>query len=453
MNTRNSSGAPLSLLFAFFLACFSGIARPCLAQQPSPTDQLIQFYQRRASADPDNFTSFDRLASAYLQKARETGDPSYYDLSEKSYAQALALLPKDKPEAASTSARLAALYLAEHRFADARSLAEKSLALDPALLSAYATLGDVQLETGQYVEAAVSFAKLNLPENALPPRPGLAYLFETRQANLDYIQGKPQQAIVHMQAAIAKAIDSDLPKENLAWSQFSLGELYFGVGNLPEAEKWYEAALKTYPNYHRANAWLAQLRASQGRYSEAADLYRKAIAVIPLPAYVAALGDIETKLGHADEAQKQYAVVDFISKLSALNQQLFRRELAVFYADHDVRLPEALESAKQEINQRHDVYTWDVLAWASFKNGKIALASDSIAHALAQGTKDPLLYFHAGMICRRAGDPAKAKEFLEQALAINPRFHIFYADEATQALARLNHNSTESTPQVTAIAH
>lgn len=453
MSTRNSSGAPLSLLFAFFLANFLGAVRPCLAQQPSPTDQLIQFYQRRASVDPDNFTSFDRLASAYLQKARETGDPSYYDLSEKSYTQALALLPKDRPDSAATTAHLAALYLAEHRFIDARSLAEKSLALDPALLSAYATLGDVQLETGQYAEAAISFAKLSLPENSLPPRPGLAYLFETRQANLDYIQGKPQQAIAHMQAAIAKAIDSDLPKENLAWSQFSLGELYFGAGNRVDAEKWYEAALKTYPNYHRANAWLAQLRTSEGRYLEAADLYRKAIVVIPLPLYVAALGDVETRLGQADEAQKQYAVVDFISKLSARNEQLFRRELAVFYADHDLRLPEALESARQEINQRHDVYTWDVLAWALFKNGKIAQASDAIAHALAQNTKDPVLYFHAGMIYHLAGDPAKAKEFFEKALAINRHFHIFCAEEAAEALARLNRNTTESTPQVTVIAH
>lgn len=443
----------MSLLFAFFLTNFPGGIRLCLAQQPSPTDQLIQFYQRRASVDPDNFTCFDRLGSAYLQKARETGDPSYYDLSEKSYTQALSLLPKDKPEAAATTARLAALYLAEHRFADARSLAEKSLALDPALLSAYATLGDVQLETGQYAEAAASYAKLELPENALPPRPGLAYLSETRRANLDYIEGKPQEAIAHMQAAIVKAIDSSLPKENVAWSQFSLGEIYFGAGNLLEADKWYEAALKTYPNYHRANAWLAQLRASRGRYIEAAELYRNAIAVIPLPLYVAALGDIETKLGHPDEAQKQYRIVDFIAKLSAFNQQLFRRDLAVFYADHDIRLAEALEAAQEEIKQRQDVYTWDVLAWASFKNGKITEASDAMAHALSLNTKDPLLYFHAGMIYHRAGDAAKAKEFLERALAINPHFHIFYADEATQALARLNHNPTEINHQVTVVAH
>jgi hypothetical protein len=44
----------------------------------------------------------------------------------------------------------------------------------------------------------------------------------------------------------------------------------------------------SYPNYHRALAWLGQLRAAQGRYAEAADLYRCAIAIIPLPVYAAA---------------------------------------------------------------------------------------------------------------------------------------------------------------------
>lgn len=457
MNTRNSSGAVLSLLFAFLAQIFSGDCRPCLAQQAPAagrvTDQLIQFYQRRAAVDPDNYASFDHLGSTYLQKARETGDPTFYELADKAYARALSLLPADKPESAGTTAHVATLYLSEHRFADSVALARRSLALDPGLLSAYATLGDAQFESGDYAGAAASYAQLNLPAGALPPRPGINYLFETRQAGLCFIQGKPQEAIAHMQAALAKDVEAGLPRENLAWSQFSLGELYFGGGNLAEAEKWYQAALTTFPGYHRANAWLGQLRASQGLYAEAADLYRKAIAVIPLPAYVAALGDIESKQGHAAEAAKQYSVVDFIAKLSALNQQLFRRELAVFYADHDTHLAEALDFAREELKQRQDVFTYDVLAWASYKNDRILEATEAITHALAQGTKDPLLFFHAGMIYRRQGDAAKARELLEKALAINPHFHVFYADEATRVLAALNPIPANSAGQVTAVAH
>jgi tetratricopeptide (TPR) repeat protein len=406
--------------------------------QKNRSDRVIEFYQSRISEDPEEYTNYDHLGSAYLQKARETGDPIYYELSEKSYKQALSLLRADKPESAGTSAHLAALYFSEHRFEESRALANKALALDPELLSAYATLGDVQLETGHYEEAATSYAKLRLPEGSLPPKPGLTYLSETRQASRAYIEGRPQEAIEHMKTAIAKGLEAGLPKENVAWSQFSLGELYYGAGDFANAETSYQEALQTYPGYHRALAWLGQLRVAQGKYEEAAELYRKAIAIIPLPVYASALGDICTKMGQPEEAKKEYDLVDLIAKLSALNQQLFRRELASFYAEHDVHLSEALDLAQGELQQRQDVYTWDVLAWAYFKNGNTAEAADAIQHAMSRGTKDPLFFFHAGMIYYRAGDYDKARSFLKLALTINPHFHVRYADVAGDTLAKLN---------------
>ena len=410
----------------------------CVFAQKTRSDRVIEFYQSRISEDPEEYTNYDHLGSAYLQKAREIGDPVYYQLSEKSYKQALSLLRADKPESAGTSAHLAALYLSEHRFEESQAMANDALALDPELLSAYATLGDVQLETGHYEEAATSYAKLRSPVGSLPPRPRLAYLSETRQASRAYIEGRPQEAIEHMKAAIAKGLEAGLPKENVAWSQFSLGELYYGAGDFANAETFYQEALQTYPGYHRALAWLGQLRAAQGRYREAAELYRKAIAIIPLPVYASALGDVYAKTGQPEEAKREYDLVDLIAKLSALNQQMFRRELALFYAEHDVHLNEALDLAKSELQQRQDVYTWDVLAWAYFKNGNTAEAADAIHHALSRGTKDPLFFFHAGMIYYRAGDYDKARAFLKSALTINPHFHVRYADVAGHALAQLN---------------
>src|SRR5580704_3165453 len=405
----------------------------CLAQGP-PSDNQIRFYQWRIQRDPTEYSGYDHLGSAYLQKARESGDPVYYGLSEKAYLQGQALLAPDDADSDGLVAHLAALYLSEHRFEEAMALSQKALKLNAELIPVYATLGDAQLETGQYDAAAASYARLQTPADAVPPRPGLRYLAESRQASLSYILGKPADAIAHMEAAVALARQANLAKENIAWSQFSLGELYFGVGDLPHAEQAYQAALLSYPNYHRALAWLGQLRAAQGKCAEAAELYRKALAVIPLPIYAAALGDLYGKLGEKDKAKKQYDLVGVIARLSALNQQLFRRELAAFWADHDMRLPEALQFAQDELRLRQDVFTWDVLSWAQFKNGKIAEAGQSIEHALAIGTKDPLIFFHAGMIYSRLGDAGKAAKFLQQALAINPHFHIFYAETAARTL-------------------
>lgn len=429
------------------LGCQAAVA------QKTASDQFIRFYQWRVSRDPGESINYDNLGSAYLQKARESGDPVYYELAEKSYVQALALLEKDKPEAAGSITHLAALYLSEHRFHEATALANQALTLDSEILSAYAILGDAQLETGQYKEAASSYAKLKVPTESLPPRPGLTFLSETRQAGLGYIEGRPRESVEHMQVAIAKAIAANLPKENVAWSQFSLGELYYGMGDFAGAETSYQAALKTYSNYHRALAWLGQLRAAQGRYAEAAELYHTAVEIIPLPIYAAALGDVYKKMGRKEEARKAYELVDVIAKLSALNQQLFRRELATFYADHDLHLAESLEFATEELAARQDVYTWDVLAWAYFKNGKNAEARDAIAHALAQGTKDPLIFFHAGMIYEKTGDSAKATEYLDRALAINAHFHIFHAETARETLARLARKDVPSSQQEAFVAH
>ena len=60
--------------------------------QKTASDQFIRFYQWRVSRDPGESINYDNLGSAYLQKARESGDPVYYELAEKSYVKALALL-------------------------------------------------------------------------------------------------------------------------------------------------------------------------------------------------------------------------------------------------------------------------------------------------------------------------------------------------------------------------
>ncbi|PYU92221.1 MAG: hypothetical protein DMG25_12490, partial [Acidobacteria bacterium] len=130
-------------------------------------------------------------------------------------------------------------------------------------------------------------------------------------------------------------------------------------------------------------------------------------------------------------------LVEFIGELNAINKVLYNRELALFYADHDMKLKDALALARKELEVRHDVYTWDTLAWALHKNGQPHEAADAMTKALKPGTKDAMLLFHAGMICDRLGRNDKAREYLGRALALNARFHIFYADLAARILEEL----------------
>ena len=161
-----------------------------------------------------------------------------------------------------------------------------------------------------------------------------------------------------------------------------------------------------------------------------------------MPEYVAALADVYSKIGKSDEARKQYELVEYIGQLSALNKALYNRELAYFYADHDIKLEQGLELAQRELDYRRDIYAYDVVAWNLFKNGKAEEAREAVSQALKLGTQDAKLHYHAGMIHHRLGEKEKAREHLRRALSINPHFHIFFADNAKRTLVELE-NSEE----------
>jgi len=225
-----------------------------------------------------------------------------------------------------------------------------------------------------------------------------------------------------------------LPAENLAWLYFELGEYESQAGDVAAADRAYLAALNTHPGDYRALAGLGKLRGNQGRYAEAIKLYQSAIAVVPMPIFVAELGDLYSKTGNLEEARKQYQLVQYIGLLGHINQVLHNRDLALFYADHDIKLDESLTLAHKEFEVRHDIYTWDALAWALYKNGKYQEASDAMENSLRPGTRDALLFFHAGMIAGKLGQTVQARDRLQQALSINPHFHVIYADVARQQL-------------------
>ena len=64
--------------------------------------------------------------------------------------------------------------------------------------------------------------------------------------------------------------------------------------------------------------------------------------------------------------------------------------------------------------------TYHTLAWAEYKNGNTEDAVKNIEIALKLGTKEPLLWYHAGKIYEQAGNYIKAKEYTSYALSTYP---------------------------------
>ncbi len=413
----------------------NAVAENASAQKKTVADQRIRFWQMQVEKDPEYWGSLNGLASAYAQKARETGDISYFQLAEGAL-QASLKAESTHAEASPAYIQLATVHLAEHRFDEAAHDAAKAISLRPDELMPLPFAGDAQLELGNYDAAQHFYDGLAKPNDDRPHQ-GLEFLAVSHGAGLDWVKGDTTLACEHLRRAVELAEDLHLPAENIAWTKFMLGQQFFLLGDLESAEREETQSLESFPNYHRALAAMGQLRAAQGNYSEAIAYYRRAVAIIPLPLYAAALGDVYVASGDRANAEKQYALVEFIGKLSAINQQVYNRELATFYADHDRNLAEALSLAKKEFEVRHDVFTSDALAWVLLKNHQPERARLEMERALRMGTKDALMEFHAGMIYSALGDTALASSHLKRALELNPHFHVLFAPQAATTLAAL----------------
>jgi tetratricopeptide (TPR) repeat protein len=102
-----------------------------------------------------------------------------------------------------------------------------------------------------------------------------------------------------------------------------------------------------------------------------------------------------------------------------------------------MKLDQALELSLAELDSRKDVYGYDAAAWAYYKNSNYKDAQTMMDLALALGTRDARLYYHAGMIAFALHDNEKAGQYLDQAMTINPHFSILQAGEAQNTLTSL----------------
>jgi tetratricopeptide (TPR) repeat protein len=388
-------------------------------------EEAIQFFQERIKANPQDAVSYTLLAEQYVRRARETGDASSYQRAEAALRKALQRIPNY----GQANVSLASVYYAQHNFRPALELAQNVYEENPGISGALVTIGDAQMALGNYTEAEAAYKELS-EQSATPP-------VLARLAALEEATGDSQQALELMRRAAGEALQAGGTKEGVAWYVLRVGDLYFNMGQPKEAGRYYEAALRVFDHYHLALAGLGKVRAAQGEYDEAISYYQQAIGIIPQPDYLAALGDLYTLTGQPEQAQRQYSTVEYIGKLAELNQQIYNRQLANFYSDHDLHLQEALDLALTELDSRKDIYGYDAAAWAQYKNGNFQEAQSLMKEAMKFNTRDARLYYHAGMIEHARGNDQAARSLLEEALAINPYFSLLQIDELHTTLQTL----------------
>jgi tetratricopeptide (TPR) repeat protein len=377
--------------------------------------ELVRTLQGAVRANPQDVRAYATLGLAYQQRARETGDTSYYTRSEGVLRRALALDPNDLT---ATTGR-GSLALARHRFREALAAGRRARALSPQSARPYGVIGDALVELGRYDAAFAAFDTMARLKPNVASYARVAYGRE--------LIGRPREAIEAMLLAVEAATGQ---REAQAWTLVELGKLHFGRGELAPAARSYRAALQVFPGYVHALEALARVEAARGRTDRAIALARRAAEAMPLAQFVATLGDLYRVAGRERLAREQYALVVAIERLQRANGVRTELETALFRVDHGIRLAETVGLARAAQRQRPSIEGDGVLAWALTRAGRCGEALRFSRRALRLGTRDASKFFHRGMIERCLGHPREARAWFRRALATNPHFSVLWAPVA-----------------------
>jgi tetratricopeptide (TPR) repeat protein len=409
--------APRGLLAAESLA---GLY-PSAEEQAELTEQAIRYHAARVQADARGAADRANLAGMYLQRSRETGEFGDVLKAEEMARASLAIRARGNAKA---FRQLAASLLAQHRFSEAMVIARELVRIWPEDPAHRALLGELQMEVGDYAAAEVTFGTIRQHADNLAVAPRLARWAE--------LHGRPDQARVIFAAALRQALyRTDFTAEQMAWYYLRLGDVELRSGRIGEAEKAFRSGLVISPGDYRLLSAMARLEMARGRYQQAAELGEEAVATVLDPATLGIVSEAYALLGDR-ERSGEYARA---MKVAVQGQAIgFHREWSLFLLDHGGDVAQVTERARAELAERRDVYGHDLMAWALFRSARPVEARAQMKQALRLGTRDPLLFFHAGMIERAAGDDEAARGYLRQALELNPRFHPRHAATARAVL-------------------
>ena len=307
------------------------------------------------------------LASAYWAQYAETKDPVWPPRAERSSVEALRL----QPTRAETRVALAQMYAATGENDKAFDELRRAAELAPDSDTPHRLLGGLYGDLGRYAEAEPALKR------AIELRPG--YWRNWSYLGYAYYQaGRYEEALPVYRRLIELQPDT-------ARGYQALGTVLQAMGRTSEALAQYERAVRFNPTPGVLSN-LGTLYYFEGRFADATDAYRKAVALEPHDVTVHRnLGDAYARLGRVTAARAAY-------------------ERAVALAREQLDLnPKAADIRSQ-------------MALCEAKLGRLDRASHEHAEALALNPNDKDILYHAAVIATLGGRQDEGASLLLRAL-------------------------------------
>jgi tetratricopeptide (TPR) repeat protein len=387
----------------------------------TPTDPLaaaIATAQRRLAQVPGDYGTWAQLGAAYVEQARLTADPSYYDKADGALRRSLALRPEANDAALTGQGALAN---ARHDFVTAGDAATRALAIDPYGATAWGVLTDARTQLGDYAGATEAL------QHMLALKPGIASF--TRASYDAELHGDLAAARSALEQALGTTDDGSAK----AFCRTYLGALALSHGDLDEAQAQYAAGLVEDPGEPTLLLGRTRVDAARGEVEAAVAGYRSVVDARPLPEYLVEYGEYLESLGRTAQAQQQFALVGTVRQLFAASGVQDDLSTALFAADHGDPAT-AVPAAQAEYGRRQNIDAQDALAWALHSAGRDAEALPLAQQATSLGGASALFRYHRGEIEAALGMIDQARANLAGALTTTPHFSALLAPRAQRLL-------------------
>jgi tetratricopeptide (TPR) repeat protein len=349
------------------------------------TNNEISFWQNKLDAAPNQLSYLLKIASNYSKLFEIKGDVKDLHKAENCI---LTYIKAYKYADSGPMRTLARNYISQHRFREALVLAEKAKSIGDGMNETQKLLFDVQMELGNYMEAAQSLQYLSKEND---------FDFMIRKAKwLDH-HGELTTALTYMEDAMQLAEKSNNTYLK-TWIYSNMGDMYGHEGKITEAYDYYlkTLALDAHHTYSlKGIAWI--LFSHQKDTKEALRIIDEISKKHNTPDYLLLKSQI-AQYENNDKAKKENLIKYFATLDHNDYGAMYNKYNMLIYADDDKNKQKALTIAEEEVAHRPTPESYDLLAWAYYNLGNTSKALEIQQKYVVGKSFEPSAKYHLAMI-------------------------------------------------------